>query len=169
MASIFPHWEYMGQKEAWMTEKELQNKILLDFGAHDDIRLWRVNTGLAIGWSQVQEYIFSVNRMTTMFSHGATKRANEISDALFKLANKMKPTKYGVKGTADIGGLVTYRRSDGTAFGRSIAIEVKGPKGKPTPEQLKWGEMLEKRGGIWILAYSTDDVKARLKKEGFDV
>jgi hypothetical protein len=42
--------------------------------------------------------------------------------------------------------------------GRFIAIEVKKPGGKPSPEQLEFLERVNSNGGIGILAYSIDDV-----------
>jgi len=150
-------------------EKDLQDRILLDFGAHEDIRLWRVNTGVAYGFSQVQEVTFAMNSMMTMVSHGAHKQAVERLPRIEKAIQVLQPTKYGIKGTADINGIVSYKRPDGSFFARFIGIEVKMKPRKATKEQLQWGKMIEERGGIWILAYSVDDVKNRLRKEGFDV
>ena len=42
--------------------------------------------------------------------------------------------------------------------GLFIAVECKMPKGKATPDQLKFLESVRTHGGIGILAYSVDDV-----------
>lgn len=152
-----------------MLEKELQNDILLNFGAHDDIRLWRVNVGLAVGYSQFQQIRELVNRLHTMIAHGAQGNAEKLSWQLSQLVEKATPTKYGTNGTADINGIVSYQRPDGSFFARFIGIEAKIKPNKPTVDQINWGAMVEKRGGIYILAYELKDVRNRLKLEGFDV
>jgi hypothetical protein len=48
------------------------------------------------------------------------------------------PTGYGVKGVSDF--IVCYR-------GHYIAIEAKGPGGKPSPHQLAFGEKVRGAGG----------------------
>lgn len=42
--------------------------------------------------------------------------------------------------------------------GRFLAIEVKAPKGKPSPAQVAFLDRIRQEGGIAILAYSIDDV-----------
>lgn len=44
--------------------------------------------------------------------------------------------------------------------GTFVAIEVKKPGGKPSPDQLEFLERVKAYGGIGILAYSLDDVMA---------
>lgn len=150
-------------------EKILQDNIMLEFGSHPDIRLWRVNTGVAYGYSQTQALWSTANKLATMVAHGNTAAAAKSAQQIFNITSKMQPTKYGIKGTADINGIVSYQRPDGSYFARFIGIEVKSAKGKATPEQIAWGKMVEERGGIWILAFSIKDVRERLTKEGFDV
>ncbi len=58
---------------------------------------------------------------------------------------------YGLKGSADILGLIA-------PDGRFLAIEVKNERGKQSPAQIAFGEMVEKMGGIYILARSVEDV-----------
>ena len=60
---------------------------------------------------------------------------------------------YRVKGVADILGV--YR-------GKFLAIEVKAPKGRPTPEQTAFIEKVKSEGGIAFIARSIDDVKREL-------
>lgn len=42
--------------------------------------------------------------------------------------------------------------------GKAFAIEVKAPRGTQREAQKRWQEAWEKRGGIYILAKSLDDV-----------
>ena len=57
----------------------------------------------------------------------------------------------GVKGQADISGILMG--------GRRIEIEVKSKTGQQRPEQKKWQAMIERFGGVYVLARSTDDVE----------
>jgi hypothetical protein len=56
--------------------------------------------------------------------------------------------KFGVPGQADITGI---------AWSRRIDLEVKGPKGRATPEQLAFGSMILRCGGIWCVCYCLED------------
>jgi len=60
------------------------------------------------------------------------------------------PIKFGIgnPGGSDLIGL--YR-------GRFIAIEVKTPKGRATPEQIRFIEAVKKHGGIAGIARSVED------------
>lgn len=60
---------------------------------------------------------------------------------------------YAMKGVADILAVMP----DGT--GRMLAIEVKTPKGKQSPDQVLFQKRLEEAGGVYVLARSVDDVK----------
>lgn len=54
------------------------------------------------------------------------------------------------EGTPDLMGVMTP--------GRAFGIEVKTAKGKQRDAQKKWQEAWEKRGGLYILARSLEDV-----------
>ena len=54
------------------------------------------------------------------------------------------------EGTPDLLGVISP--------GRAFAIEVKAPRGKQRDVQVAWQTAWEKRGGIYILARSLDDV-----------
>lgn len=68
------------------------------------------------------------------------------------------PIKFGVgnPGGSDLIGL--YR-------GRFIAIEVKTPKGRATPEQLQFIEAVRRHGGIAGIARSVEDALSLLKNQ----
>lgn len=63
---------------------------------------------------------------------------------------KYIPLAAGEKGISDILGC--------TPQGKFLAIEVKQPKGRPTPDQLAFIERVNTLGGIGFIAYSLDDV-----------
>lgn len=57
----------------------------------------------------------------------------------------------GLKGVSDILGVLPD--------GRFLAVECKGPKGKPSPEQVEFIENVRKMGGVAFVARSLQDVK----------
>lgn len=60
----------------------------------------------------------------------------------------------GEKGISDIIGC--------SKEGRFIAVEVKKPGGKPSPEQIEFLRRIKENGGYGILAYSLDDVVGKV-------
>ena len=64
--------------------------------------------------------------------------------------NSYIPLSFGEKGISDVIGC--------SPQGTFIAVEVKKPGGKPSPDQLRFLEEVKVRGGVGILAYSLDDV-----------
>lgn len=102
-----------------MTEKQLQNAILREFGTRSDMRLWRANTGAAqIG----RRFI-----------------------------------RFGVPGQADLTGILPG--------GRRLEIEVKSESGRQTPDQRNFQAMIERFGGLYVLARSVDDVQRAIEGE----
>lgn len=95
-----------------MTEHALVQSILIEFGSRPTLRLWRVNTGAALG------------------------RAGFV--------------RFGLPGMADISGIMQG--------GRRIEIECKTATGRQSPEQKRWQAMIEKFGGLYVLARSVEDV-----------
>lgn len=59
---------------------------------------------------------------------------------------------YGLKGSADIIGLLNT--------GRFLAVEVKTGMARQTKEQKAFQQMIDKLGGLYIVARSTLDVAA---------
>ena len=96
-----------------MTEKQLQNAILREFGTRSDVRLWRANIGAA--------------RIGRRF------------------------IRFGVPGQADLTGILPG--------GRRLEIEVKSVTGHQTPDQRSFQTMIERFGGLYVLARSVEDVR----------
>ena len=63
---------------------------------------------------------------------------------------KYIPLAAGEKGISDILGCTTQ--------GKFLAVEVKMPGKKPSPEQIEFLDKVNKCGGIGFVAYSLDDV-----------
>ena len=99
-----------------MTEKQIQNAILREFGTRPDMRLWRQNTGAA--------------RVGRRF------------------------IRFGVPGQADLTGILPG--------GRRLEIEVKSDTGRQTDDQRNFQNMIERFGGLYVLARSVDDVRRAL-------
>ena len=74
---------------------------------------------------------------------------------------------YGLcPGSSDLIGFQTIRIAPemvGHRLARFVAIEVKGPSGRPTDAQHRFIEAVGRAGGIAILARSPMDVKEALK------
>jgi|WetSurMetagenome_2_1015567.scaffolds.fasta_scaffold439959_2 hypothetical protein len=66
--------------------------------------------------------------------------------------------RFGFPGCSDILGILDD--------GRFLAIEVKGPKGKATFEQLDFLAEIAKRGGVAFIAHSIEDVERHLFQPG---
>lgn len=63
--------------------------------------------------------------------------------------------RFGVKGQADISGILA-------PTGKRIEIEAKSATGRQSEQQRRFQAMIEKHGGIYILARSVDDVLREL-------
>jgi len=66
-----------------------------------------------------------------------------------------RTVRFGLPGAADLSGIL----SDG----RRIEIEVKSPTGRQTKEQAAYQRMIERFGGLYVLARCLNDVEAALK------
>jgi hypothetical protein len=66
--------------------------------------------------------------------------------------------RYGFPGLPDVIGVLPG--------GRALFIEVKKPGGRVRPEQRAFLDAATRAGAVAFVAYSMDDVDARLKKEG---
>jgi hypothetical protein len=57
---------------------------------------------------------------------------------------------FGIPGQADLTGILPG--------GVRLEIEVKGPNGRQTNEQRAFQRMIERFGGVYVLAHSVEDV-----------
>jgi len=62
--------------------------------------------------------------------------------------------QFGIPGQADLSGILTG--------GTRLEIEVKRPGEQQTPQQLAFQKMIERFGGVYILAHSVAEVEERL-------
>jgi len=68
-----------------------------------------------------------------------------------------RPAKFGVKGTLDIAA---------TVKGRAVWIDAKIGRDHLKPAQARFAEAIERAGGIAFAAWSVEDVRERLTREG---
>ncbi len=68
--------------------------------------------------------------------------------------------RFGIPGQADLTGILPD--------GRRLEIEVKSDRGRQTPRQRAFQAMIERFGGIYILARSIHDVRERLTALGIE-
>ena len=66
-----------------------------------------------------------------------------------RLGNRI--VRFGVPGQAELTGIL----SDG----RRLEVEVKSPTGKQTDDQRNYQTMIERFGGVYVLARCVDDVE----------
>jgi hypothetical protein len=69
--------------------------------------------------------------------------------------------RFGVPGQADLTGILPD--------GRRLEIEVKSPAGTQTEDQHNFQRMIERFGGVYVLARSVEDVRRALAQAGYDV
>ena len=105
-----------------MTECQVLNVILREFGTRPDMRLWRANAGAV--------------RIGRRF------------------------IRFGVPGQADLTGVLTG--------GRRLEIEVKSPTGRQTPDQRAFQAMIERFGGVYVLARAVEDVRRAINAASED-
>lgn len=79
-------------------------------------------------------------------------RINTMGVPLPKKPGRFRPSPN--KGISDIVGVLPS--------GQILCIEVKGPKGKPTPAQEEFIETVSRMGGKAFIARSVDDVQREL-------
>lgn len=72
-----------------------------------------------------------------------------------KIPGRRNTSRHMRNGIADILGI--YR-------GRMLAVEVKTKEGRLSPEQVEFLDLVNRRGGIGVVARSIEDVQAALKR-----
>ena len=70
--------------------------------------------------------------------------------------------RYGQPGSADVLGVAS-------PSGRLIAIEVKAARGKLSERQQAWGAMIQRHGGVYIIARSVEEALGGLRDHGVEV
>ena len=116
---------------------QLVEDLLLRLGSRRDTRIFKAVVGLfySVRWNQT----------------GA------VSSAI--------PIKCGIKGQADLHGLVSIRVAGRVRVAVRLEVEAKSGEATQTLEQKNWQRMVESLGGIYILARSPDDAEQQLNSK----
>ena len=77
-------------------------------------------------------------------------RANA-GTASFGPPGSRRTVAFGLRGQADLTGILPG--------GIRLEIEVKGPNGRQSREQKFYQQMIERFGGVYVLAWSVEDVQ----------
>jgi len=72
---------------------------------------------------------------------------------------RKRRVSFGVPGQADLSGILP----DGVR----LEIEVKSPRGRQTKDQRAWQQMIERFGGVYVLARSVEAVRVALLARGY--
>jgi len=133
-----------------MSEHEIQQRILLSLG-NGDTRLWRNN--VALGWvGQAQQ----IRQPCTV-----QLRPGDV------VIRNGRPLHAGLcTGSSDLIGLhriVVTPDMVGRPVALFTAIEVKGPRGRASPEQLAFVDTVRRMGGIADITRSVDHAQSILK------
>lgn len=132
-----------------MSEALLQQQIRLDLGMRDDIMLLRINVGKFRPIDGGPRVIQSAPTGTADFLGVQKKRVPR--EILNILQNELSEHS-----------LLAVLEWVASISGAAFAIETKSLRGKQREGQRNWQAAWEKRGGIYILAKSLDDVYAGL-------
>lgn len=81
------------------------------------------------------------------------KASTSISPCVARYGRRV--VAFGIPGQADLTGILPC--------GLRLEIEVKGPNGRQSPEQRSFQRMIERFGGVYVLAHSVDDVWQALR------
>ena len=124
------------------TEHAIQQKIHLALGQRPDLRIWRQNTGQAWTGSQC-----------VMISTAGTVHLNP-GDCVIRKAH---PIRFGLPGGSDLLGIMA-------PVGRILAVEVKSATGRQSEQQHAFQVMIERFGGVYILARSVAEAETGIQR-----
>jgi hypothetical protein len=111
--------------------QRLVHEILIAVGGMPDVRVWKQVNGMAIPYGAEHPVHF-----------GGPNGQGDIG-GIMRVSQLVDPD----------GGLYQTRNT----YGVRLEIEVKTGSGRPSKEQIVYQKMIEKFGGIYILARSVDD------------
>lgn len=133
-----------------MREHEVLTAVLRYLGARDDVTVWRNNTGNSLG-------------IISQFVDAACKAQPSIAPQLRGfLATYRSAVAFGLPGSADVFGV---RRTLGynvdhepKVLGQFVAVECKSDTGRLSAQQRAFQAMIQRRGGLYVLARDVSDL-----------
>ena len=121
-----------------MNESQILAAIRKDLGRERDLVLWRLS------------YSGTVKRGDHTVRGGLS--VNGAADLVGILTRWLPLTVF------PDGGVIRGRH------GQFFALEVKAAKGKQSPAQVLWGNLVRERGGFYAVVRSVEDARAALKR-----
>jgi hypothetical protein len=97
--------------------------------------------------TEVQRAIMDYLKLRGIFAF----RVNNIPPSMMRDGKRVFRSFGGMRGVADIIGIMPG--------GRLLAIEVKSETGRPSPDQVAFGEAINAAGGLWFVARGIEDVQ----------
>jgi len=155
-------------------EAEIQNRIFLRFGRDPDVTLWRNNTGQHAAEIATRAHLERL--LSYLLDARESRRVDAVGLLRSLLAEKQRFTRYGLcKGSSDIIGIVQTLQTYPTAehvgclqrydsHGVFLALEVKQPGKRPTPEQQMFLDLVNRRGGVGECVHSEDEAGAAIER-----
>ena len=131
-------------------ESEIQRAVHERLGARPDARLWRQSTGVGIPMSAAQLLI----RVAEHARAGDYGTARALAPRALEAAQRV--IRFGIEGGADLSGIL--------AGGRRLEVEVKSERGRQSEEQVAFQRMIERFGGLYILARSAEEAEEMLAR-----
>ena len=131
-------------------ESEIQRAVHERLGARPDVRLWRQNVGVGVPMSAAAILI----RVAEYVRAGDYGTARALAPRALEAARRV--IRFGVEGAADLSGIL--------AGGRRLEVEVKSERGRQSDEQHAYQAMIERFGGVYILARSADEAEEMLAR-----
>jgi hypothetical protein len=135
-----------------MAENDIQDRIRLRIGSQKGLRVFRNNTGL--GWS---------GNASVRINQSGPYYCNN-GDMIIRSA---RPLHAGlIKGSSDLIGWKTVTITQdmvGSTVAVFVAVEVKTEKGRPTPDQQNFIDMVLKSGGIAGIVRSEEEAENLVK------
>lgn len=140
-------------KKVHKLETDILRETMLALGQRDDVILWRQNTGgIEFGGPSSED----IKRAIAILMD--VRRVHRSEDALTclrsVLARKTQMIRYGLKGQADLTGVLIIHAFGGWPFGVRLELELKSESGKQTKEQKDFEAMMLRAGVVYICARS---------------
>lgn len=104
--------------------------------------------------AQIQQAILTYLQMLENHEQLYFLRNNSFAGYIQRNNGSVGRIRNNKAGTPDI--IICYQ-------GRFVGIEVKSPKGRQSVDQLVAQQVIEKCGGVYILARDVDDVRKRIR------
>ena len=126
-------------------ESEIQHDVHERLGRRSDLRIWRQNVGAGVPMSAASMLV----RVAELVRAGNYGSARALAGPALSAAQRV--VRYGVEGGGDLSGIL--------ADGRRLEIEVKSAKGEQSEQQERFGEMIGRFHGVYLVVRDADEAE----------